>query len=123
MIGEKDEINTDNIKDDKHIKLLKKITSNLSNELENITKINFNKELDFINVSTILKEFKKIEKDLKELEFNSPYFLSGESVPQNLIKSCTRFKNEFKEIILGKLERLIEKSDAIENLKEIAKKI
>ena len=59
---------------------------------------------------------------LKELEFNTPKFENGLVYSTRTNNYCDKYKNEFKDMIIGKLQSLINFYNNFNSLKKKAKK-
>ena len=63
-------------------------------------------------------EFEKIFKKLEDLEFQTPKFADQIGTPKATIEVCEKYKTEFKDMIIGKLESLIKEYKAYNNHKK-----
>ena len=123
-INKKQKINTNKIKTFEGIKTFEKIMGEggLKKQLKlaivQISKAKY--ELD--DIKKIIKELKGHFENLKDLEFQTPKFENQIGPPSLTNKYCDIFKNEFKDMIIGKLESLIKIYEKFDSLKKKTKK-
>ena len=124
-INENHQINSDNLKNDKSFQTLGRIFN--ENGLKKILKKSIDminkKEFEINEIESIIKEFRIIFNDIKDLEFQTPKFENGREPPTPTIDFCEKYKNEFKDKILPKLQSLIKTFDDFDNLRQKGKNI
>ena len=91
------------------------IKKQLANALEII---NNKKEKNIKEIISAIKELEKIFKKLEDLEFQTPKFAEQIDTPKLTIEVCDKYKNQFKDRIIGKLESLIKAYKAYNNHKK-----
>ena len=124
MMNKNQKINTNKIKNNENFRILEKIMGEggLKKQLNKAIKIISKKEYDIGDVKSIMKELKIHFDNLKDLEFQTPKF-ENQLGPPNLTNNyCDKYKNEFKDMIIGKLESLIKAYDEFDSLKKKTKK-
>ena len=80
--------------------------------------INNKEEKNIKEVISVILEFEKIFKKLEDLEFQTPKFADQIGTPKSTIEVCEKYKTEFKDMIIGKLESLIKEYKAYNNHKK-----
>ena len=112
--------------DGKQIDENKEKLKNLLEKLKDIT----NKSSRIINkkkkskedIFKIIEMIRKVFNDLKSLEFKNPKYNNGIGEPTRTNKFCEKFKNEFRDMVIGKMEALIKFYDDFNQKKKEIKK-
>jgi len=105
------------IKDEKNknLKNLEEIMKNGKNSLQDILTrgidIINNNSFTIDNIKNVIDGLKKINDKMNILEFITPKFENNIGSPKNTSDFCDKFKNEFKDRIMGRLKSLIEYYD------------
>ena len=73
---------------------------------------------DINKVKEKINNLKKIFKSLKDLDFKIPNFINGIGIPTKVEEFCSKY-NEFKDMIIGKMESLIKYYDEYDEQKKI----
>ena len=107
-----------------NFKTLKKIMgeSGLKKVLTESINIIGKKDYKIDEIKKIIKNLKEHFENLKNLEFQTPKFENGLGPASNTNIYCDKFKNEFKNNIIGKLESLINSYEKFNSLKNSTKK-
>ena len=123
-INKNQKIKTNKIKDNENIKNLEKIMgeNGLKKKLKKGNIMITKKDFNIDKIRNIVKELKKIFKILENLEFQTPKFENQVGPPTKTNEYSDKYKNNFKDMIIGKLDSLIKFYDNYDSLKKITKK-
>ena len=115
--------NLEKIKTNNNFQILEKIMgeNGLKRQLKKAIEIENKKLYNINDIKLLIKEFKNIFNNLKDLEFQTPKFENQLGPPTMTINFCDKYKNEFKDLILEKLLSLIQAYDNYDSLKQKAK--
>lgn len=124
IINRNTKIKANKIEDNSIIKNFKKIMgeNGFKKDLNESLTIIIKKIRDIDKIKSIIKNLKSHFTILKDLEFQTPKFKNGIGSPKSTNNYCDKFKNKFKDLILGKLESLIKFYDNFESLKKKTEK-
>ena len=111
------------IKENQDLKKLEKIMgeNGLKKQLSKARNIIEEGKYIYKDIKKIITEFKNIYDILNQLELNTPRFENGIDSPELTSNYCDKFNNEFKDMIIGKLDSLIKYYDIFDSLKQKAK--
>ena len=117
-------IDTNRIDKNENFKTLEKIMGESGLKRVLIESINIigKKDYKIDDIKIIIKQLKEHFKNLTNLEFQTPKFENGLGPASNTNIYCDKFKNEFKNKIIGKLESLIKSYEKFNSLKKKHKK-
>lgn len=112
-----------NTKDENFKNLLKIMgESGLKKQLKKGIDIINKNDYSIDNIKSIIKELEKYYNLLKDLEFNTPKFENGLGYSTRTNNYCDKYKNEFKDMIIGKLQSLVNFYNNFDLLRKKAKK-
>ena len=123
IINKNQKIDTNKIKDNDNFKKLEKIMgeSGLKKNLAISEEIISKGDFSIDKIKPRIKNLKEHFENLKNLEFYTPKFENPKGSPSLTNAYCDKYKNEFKDMIIGKLESLIKFYDNFDLLKKKAK--